>query len=469
MTRDLIESRFLTDAVPELSAYVAIPCLSPAFDPLWEETGAIDEAVTTFASWAKKRRLAAHAVQVSRLESRTPCLVVDVAAFRGGAGTTLLYGHLDKQPPLGDWSEGLDPFRAERKGDLLFGRGTADDGYALFSSLLALEALEAEGTPHGRCIVLIEASEESGSPDLTAHLDALTPKFPAIDLVVCLDSGALDYERLWVTTSLRGNIVLTLSVDVLDHGVHSGEASGVVPSSFRIVRQLLDRIEDAQTGAIMIPELQVQVPAHHLAAAASLSRELNDPLAHHFPTVAGLELMGRDGAERLIRQSWAATLSVIGMSGAPEPEDAGNVLRPSTTVKLSIRTPPSVDVVQAHRAVVAALRADPPSGAHVRVLEETPAQGWQAPEPARWLSDALDAASKESFGHAPGFLGEGGSIPFLAELGSRFPAAHFVVTGVLGPNSNAHGPDESLHLPAAIGVTNSIASVLAALSKELSA
>jgi acetylornithine deacetylase/succinyl-diaminopimelate desuccinylase-like protein len=463
---DLIEARFLTDALPALSRYVQIPCLSPDFDPVWQETGAIEQALEVLESWASARRLQDSRVSVARLEGRTPALVVEVPAFAGGQGTALIYGHLDKQPPLGTWSAGLDPYEPTRRDELLYGRGTADDGYSLFSALLALESLQATGTPHPRCVVLIEASEESGSPDLDAHLDALAELLGQVDLVVCLDSGALDYKRLWVTTSLRGNVLLTLSVAVLAHGVHSGEASGVVPSSFRLARLLLERIEDALTGELLLPELVCAIPEHHLAAAASLSLALGDPLSTHFPVLPGLELMGRDGAERLVRQSWSAALSVIGADGLPPSAEAGNVLRPSTTLKLSIRTPPAVDAERALEALVAALELEPPSGATVTVVPGTTAQGWVAPAPARWLNDALDAASREAFGQPPGFLGEGGSIPFLSSLGHRFPAAQFVVTGVLGPGSNAHGPDESLHLPTAIGVTTATASVLAALASR---
>ncbi len=459
---DFVEARFLTDAVPVLSNYVTIPCLSPAFDPQWSERGAIDAAMDAFATWARRRRLREVSAEIVRLEGRTPALIVDIPATARDGGTILLYGHLDKQPPLGDWSAGLDPFVPVRRGEHLFGRGTADDGYALFAALGAIEAMETLGHAHGRCRIVIEASEESGSPDLDAHLDAMAADLGQVDLVICLDSGALDYERLWVTTSLRGNLIVTLNVAVLAHGVHSGEAGGVVPSSFRILRQLLDRIENPETGELLLPELDVQPPEHHLAAAALLSNELDDPLAHTFPTLPGLELMGRDGAERLIRQAWSASLSVIGIDGIPSVADAGNVLRSSTMVRLSIRTPPSSDAKRALRSVVNALSAEPPSGATVTVKAEPAAQGWVAPPPSRWLADALDAASREAFGRPPGYLGEGGSIPFLASLGRRFPRAQFVVTGVLGPGSNAHGPDESLHLPTAVGVTAGIASVLRA-------
>lgn len=459
---DAIEARFVTDALPTLTEYVTIPCLSPAFDPEWSRTGAIDDAVELFARWAEQRRIHGLSVSIRRLEGRTPALVIDVPATPGVPGTALLYGHLDKQPPLGDWSAGLAPFTPVRREEFLYGRGTADDGYALFSALGAIESLCDRDLPHARCVVIIEASEESGSPDLDAHLDALGTELGDVDLVLCLDSGALDYDRLWVTTSLRGNLVVTVRVDVLDHGVHSGEASGVVPSSFRILRQLLDRIEDPDTGEILLDELSARPPASALAAAAHLSAELDDPLARHFPIVDGLDLMGRDGAERLIRQSWSAALSVTGMDGIPSVAEGGNVLRSSTTAKLSLRLPPNVDAVAAQEALVRAVSIEPPSNARIHVETEQPAQGWLAKEPERWLSDAIVEGSLDGFSHPPGFLGEGGSIPFLASLGQRFPDAEFLAVGVLGPGSNAHGIDEALHLPTVYGVTTAMVRVLSA-------
>jgi acetylornithine deacetylase/succinyl-diaminopimelate desuccinylase-like protein len=466
--RQELADRFASDALPSLIDYVAIRCLSPAFDPSWEVTGAIDAAVEHLATWAAARSIKGIDVTVHRLAGRTPVLLIEIPATPGATGATLLYGHLDKQPPLGSWSEGLDPYRGLCVDGLLYGRGTADDGYSLYTSLLAIESLERQGRSHGRCVILIEASEESGSPDLDAHLDALRDRLGDLDLVICLDSGALDYERLWVTTSLRGNLVVSVSVTVLEHGVHSGEAGGIVPSSFRILRELLDRIEDPTTGEIRLEALRAQPPTHVLAAAAALAADLDDPLSRHFPTVDGLALMGRDGADRLIRQSWSASLSVIGIDGVPSVADGGNVLRASTTAKLSLRIPPSVDAIVAQAALIEALRTAPPEGAQIEVVAEQPAQGWVAPEPQPWLLDALDEGSRQGFGLPAGFLGEGGSIPFLASLGQRFPGVQFVATGVLGPGSNAHGPDESLHLGAVAGIATALTTLLEAQASHTS-
>lgn len=460
-------ARFETEALATLCEYTTIECLSPDFDREWETHGAIEQALGLFAGWASTRPIPRARVSTSRAGDSTPALVVDIPATSpDSAGTVLIYGHLDKQPPLGNWSPGLDPFTPVRRGDRLFGRGTADDGYALFAALLAIEEVLAAGESLPHCVVLIEASEESGSPDLDAHLDALSEDLGPVELVICLDSGALDFERLWVTSSLRGNVVANVRVDVLTQGVHSGDAGGVVPSSFRILRQLLDRIEDATSGQVLIPDLDVQPPNHLMAAAAQVANELGDPLANAFPCVPGLELMGRDGTDRLLRQSWSPALAVTGLEGAPPLRDAGNVLRASTSARLSLRTPPSVDAAHATTTLVRLLQADPPAGATITVEPGHPAQGWVSPTPERWLVDALDRASLAAFGTSAGSMGEGGSIPFLASLGQRFPNSQFLVTGVLGPGSNAHGPDESLHLPTAAGVMAAVASVVAAFGSR---
>jgi len=398
---------------------------------------------------------------------RTPLLLVDVPGTPGPPGTgagpaVLVYGHLDKQPPQGEWRPGLGPYEPVLQGDRLYGRGTADDGYSVFAALVALQALAAAGVSAPRVMVLIEASEESGSPDLGAYLRDLQPRLGTPELVVCLDSGCLTYDRLWLTTSLRGNLVLTLRVDVLTEGVHSGMAGGIVPSSFRILRQLLSRVEDERTAQILPPFLHAEVPEPARRELASVAESLGDAADHPFPTVPGLRLEGTSVADRLTRNAWGPALAVTGMDGIPATRDAGNVLRPCTTAKISLRLPPTVDATSAAGDLVQLLTADPPAGARVTVTTETPADGWVAPDPAPWVRDALDRGSRQSFGAPPGSLGEGGTIPFMPALSRRFPDTQFVATGVLGPGSNAHGPNEFLHLPMAEAVTCAVAHLVAA-------
>jgi acetylornithine deacetylase/succinyl-diaminopimelate desuccinylase-like protein len=456
---------FERDALDTITTYATIPCLSPEFDHQWSQHGYIEQATELIAQWARERTFAHADVTIHRLDGRTPVLIVTVEATTPGNATAVLYGHLDKQPPLGDWSEGLEPYTPVRRGDRLYARGVADDGYSAFAALLAIENMEANNIAHSRIVVLIEASEESGSPDLEAYLDELTDHLGHVELMICLDSGALTYDRLWVTTSLRGMLHVELTIRVLTQGQHSGSASGVVPSSFRILRQLLDRVEDANTGEVLLGELKCEIPANYIGDATALAQEFGDIIAQELPTLDGLELMGDSAQDRILRRTWFPTLSIVGMGGIPEPEIAGNVLRPFTTAVLSFRLPPTVDAERAAKAVVTALTSDVPSSAEVTIKTVT-ADGWMTPPLAPWLRDALDVASQDAFGRAPGFTGEGGTIPFLASLGKRYPAVQFVATGVLGPQSNAHAIDEMLDLPMAVGVTNCVSTVLGAFAAQ---
>ena len=448
------------EIVPVLAEYIRIPNKSPVFDPAWEEHGHMERAVSLISDWLAAQGVDGLELFVHRLPGRTPVIVAEVPATDAEAtGTVLLYGHLDKQPEMTGWLEGYGPWEPRLDGDRLFGRGAGDDGYAAFAALTAIRAVRQLGGRHARCIVLIEASEESGSPDLPAHIDALADTLGDISLVVCLDSGCSDYDRLWVTTSLRGLVGFDLRVDVLTEGVHSG-ASGVVPSSFRILRSLLSRIEDEESGRILLPGLHADIPPERVEQARAAAAALGDGLERKHPFAGSTRPMTDDSTEQVLAQTWRPALSVTGLAGAPEPENAGNVLRPFTTAKLSMRLPPTCDEDRALELLTAALTTDPPYGAVVTVSGREAGPGWDAPATAHWLAGAIEEASLAAFGQPPGALGIGGSIPFMAMLGERFPDAQFLVTGVMGPGSNAHGPNEFLDLPTARRVTACVASVL---------
>jgi acetylornithine deacetylase/succinyl-diaminopimelate desuccinylase-like protein len=450
-----------TEILGPLQEYITIPALSPSCEPAWAEVGHIERAVTLVRDWCAARHVTGMTIDVQRLPGLTPLIVIDIPAF-GGAPTdrtVILYGHLDKQPEMTGWRDDLGPWSPVIENGRLYGRGGADDGYSAFASLTAIEAVQAVGGTHARCVVLIEASEESGSPDLPAHLAALGDRLAGTDLVLCLDSGSLDYERLWVTTSLRGVVGGRLTIEVLTEGVHSGSASGVVPSSFRIIRQLLDRIEDSATGRILLPEFHVDIPADRLLQIEQTAAVM--PLySSTLPFVPGTRPMVDDAAGQFIGHTWMPTLSVVGADGLPPTNRAGNVLRPSTSLQLSLRIPPTCDPEAAAAALERALLADPPYGARVTFAADHVAPGWNAPTFAPWLEDSLQRSSQAAFGQAAKAFGEGGTIPFMGMLGEQFPAAQFVITGVLGPGSNAHGPNEFLHLATARRVTEVLAHVL---------
>ncbi|MGD9967436.1 MAG: M20/M25/M40 family metallo-hydrolase [Hyphomonadaceae bacterium] len=461
--RKFTDAMWNREVAPTLTTYIAIPNKSPAFEPEWEKLGHMDKAVELFVAWAKTHlpKLPGATLSVERLPGRTPLIFIDVPGAASG-GTVLLYGHLDKQPEMTGWSDGKGPWIPVLEGDRLYGRGGADDGYAMFGALTALLALKAQQVPHKRAVVIIEASEESGSPDLPFYMDALARRIGEVSLVVCLDSGCGDYDRLWVTTSLRGLAGGTLRVEVLDEGVHSGDASGIVPSSFRILRQLVARLESADTGEVIVEALHAPIPADRQAQARSAAEALGDEVFLKFPFVAGMRPATLERAELVLNRTWRPALSVTGLAGAPEPGKAGNVLRPFTEAKLSVRLPPTVDAVMASQRMKRILESDPPYGARVSFAYEEPGSGWNAPQVAPWLEAALEETSRAVWGKPMAMMGEGGSIPFMGMLGAKFPGAQFVVTGVLGPHSNAHGPNEFLHIPTGKRVTETVARVLAA-------
>ena len=459
--RTQIDKTFADSVVPTLIEYIGIPNKSPMFDAQWREHGHMDRAVELLAGWAKQHLPPGATLEVVRVEDRTPVIVIEVPGTARAGDTILLYGHLDKQPEMTGWDEGLGPWTPVLRGDRLYGRGGADDGYAIFASLTAINVLVQQGRPFARCCVLIEACEESGSFDLPAYVEHLAPRIGTPSLVVCLDSGCGNYEQLWCTTSLRGLVLGTLEVSLLREGVHSGDGSGVVASSFRVARHLLERLEDGHTGTIRPTELFAQIPRERIAQAAHAADVLGDEVWSKFPFQPGVAPVTTDPAELILNRTWRPALAITGADGIPAIGNAGNVMRPSTSLKLSLRVPPTVDAKGALAGVQALLEANPPYGAKVRFVPGGANAGWDAPALAPWLHTALEEASATHFGKPPVSMGEGGSIPFMGMLGQRFPEAQFFITGVLGPGSNAHGPNEFLDIPMAKKLTACVADVIA--------
>ncbi len=444
-----------------LTEYIGIPNKSPMFDPKWAEHGHMDRAVALFAGWAREHAPDGATVEVVRLEGRTPLIFVEVPGVGAPAGdTVLLYGHLDKQPEMTGWDEGKGPWTPVLEGGRLYGRGGADDGYALFGALTAINALRVQEAPHPRCVLVIEACEESGSSDLPAYIDHLSDRIGTPSLVVCLDSGCGNYDQLWCTTSLRGVVTADLTVEVLHEGVHSGDASGIVPGSFRVLRALLSRLEDPETGNILPEALAVDIPADRVAQAGAVADVLGTAVYDKFPLAPGLRPVAADPTELVLNRTWRPALAVTGVAGMPALADAGNVMRPFTSVKLSLRLPPTLDAERAVTILRELLTADPPYGATVRLDSSEGAAGWNAPALAPWLEASMQRASHAHFGKNAVYMGEGGSIPFMGMLGEKFPEAQFLITGVLGPGSNAHGPNEFLDIPYAQKITCCVAEVL---------
>jgi len=462
--------------VPALDHYIGVPAKSPMFDADWAAHGHIDRVVRDAAAWVEGRKVAGLKLELIRLEGRTPLIYFEVPATRTDVttnkDTVVFYGHLDKQPEFNGWRNDLGPWTPKYENGKLYGRGGADDGYAVYAAITAIEALDKQGIPRPRCVGLIESCEESGSPDLPAYLDVLNARLGQVNLVVCLDSGAGSYDQLWLTTSLRGMVSGVLKVEVLSEGIHSGDASGVVPSSFRIMRQVLDRLEDSRSGELLPKSFHCEIPAQRVEQARATAAILKDEVYKRFPWACGADggvtlPTTTDPVQVLMNRTWRPTLSVTGVDGFPELGSAGNVLRPYTAFKLSLRLPPLVDGNAASLQLKTLLEDNAPYNAKVTFHPDgragaLGATGWNAPELAPWLENTLNAASTAHFGAPVGYIGQGGTIPLMSMLQKGFPKAQMMVCGVLGPKSNAHGPNEFLHVPYAKKLTAAVAQVVAA-------
>ena len=448
-----------------LVAYVRIPNKSPMFDPQWESHGHMEAAVQLMAEWCRAQPIPGMRVEIRRIPGKTPLLLVDIPGELPGC--VLLYGHLDKQPEFTGWLPGLGPWEPVVREGKLYGRGAADDGYAVFSSLTAVAALKEQKIKLPRCVLLIEACEESGSVDLPAHLDALGDAIGDPSLVVCLDAECGNYDQVWCTTSLRGNLTGRLRVRVLTEGVHSGMATGIAPTPFRIVSQILARVENPVTGDLLLEELQASIPKDRRAQVTAAAQVLGDTVAGKLPWVEGAQPISNDPVELIINSTWRATLAVTGADGLPPVGSAGNVLLPELSFKLSLRLPPTTDPARAAAALRATLEHDPPYGVQVKFESEGGTGGWNAPAFAPWLEESIARASREIYGRDAVHIGCGGSIPFMGMLGARFPHTQFFITGVLGPHANAHGPNEFLHIDYATRLTACVSLVLADHAKTI--
>ncbi len=452
-----------------LQDYIRIPAKSPMFDADWESHGLLDTVARNTAAWIEAQKVSGLTVEIVRLAGRTPVLFFEVAATKAhSTQTVLMYGHLDKQPEFTGWRNDLGPWTPHYENGKLYGRGGADDGYAAYAAIAAIQALKSQNIEHPRVVGLIETCEESGSYDLLHYIEALKSRLGEVGLVVCLDSGAGNYDQLWLTSSLRGMASGVLKVEILTEGVHSGDASGLVPSSFRIMRQVLDRLEDSATGRLLPASFHCEVPADRLQQAKATAAILGDELYKRFPwahydcggaTAFALPTT-TDPLQALLNRTWTPTLSVTGADGFPEMKNAGNVLRPYTAFKLSLRLPPLVEAADAVQQLKALLEDNAPYQARVTFEGLSSATGWNAPDTAPWFETALNAASQAHFGAPCGYIGQGGTIPLMSMLSKGFPKAQMMVCGVLGPKSNAHGPNEFLHVPYAKKLTAAVAQVI---------
>ncbi|MDF1794990.1 MAG: M20 family metallopeptidase [Coxiellaceae bacterium] len=457
---DDIQRKWDSEITPLLEEFISIPNKSVMFDPDWKAHGYMDQAVKLMVDWCEQQPIKGMQLEVIEEPGRTPLIYMDIPGQNDD--TILLYGHLDKQPEMVGWDEDKGPWKPVLIGDKLYGRGGADDGYAVFSALTAISTLQANDIPHSRCVVVIEASEESGSVDLVHYLKQLTPRIGSPSLIIALDSGCGNYEQMWNTTSLRGILGGSLTVKVAKEGVHSGQGSGVIPGTMMIMRELMDRIEDHHTGKILPEFLHVDIPQQRIEQAKQAAEILGDEVVDAYAWHGNTKPMTSDATDLLLNRTWRSQVAITGADGLPPIADAGNVTLPEISFKLSVRLAPTLNPEAVIPELKALLENDAPYGATVEADFFEHGPGWNAPAISDWLADACDKASETFYGKPAAYHGEGGSIPFMGMLGDIYPEAQFLITGVLGPHSNAHGPNEFIHLPMAKKLTGCVASVIAA-------
>ncbi len=465
LTHQFINQFWDKTALPSLKEFVAIPCKSPVFDSEWREKGKLYQAVRHCKAWCESLAIAGLKADIYEIEDRTPLLFIEIPGVDDDHNI-LIYGHLDKQPEADGWDNNKGPWNPVVEDDKLYGRGAADDGYALYSAISSIAAIKNQNLSHPTIKLFIECSEESGSPDIRTYLKLLEKRIAKPDLVLVLDSGCGNYDQMWVTTSLRGMIGGNLKVKILNESVHSGDATGIVPSTFRIIRKILSRLEDPENGEIKPEFLHDKIPDQRMQEAKYVAEILGEGIFKKFPFVDGASPLSKNLTSLVLNRTWRPTLSITGADGIPPTKNAGNALRSYTTLKLSIRIPPTLPAKSANKALKELLERDPPYGAEVTYQTGEGGRGWNTPDFRNWLKKSLETSSETFFGKPPVYMGEGGSIPLIAMLGKRFPDAQIVITGVLGPHSNAHGPNEFLHLPMVKNLSACVAKIFYDLSQR---
>lgn len=439
-----ISENFTKRVIDPLTEFVKIPNVSRVFDSEWETNGLMDKACNFVIEHAQAQELENFSIELLK-EQGKPNIVLAIADMKD-APTILLYGHIDKQPPLTHlWNEGLHPYQPVIKDGKLYGRGTADDGYAFFTSLFIVKALQACGLQKHRFVLFFECDEESGSRDMVYYLNKHSDKIGEPSVMLCLDSGTIDYDHLTLTTSLRGSLKFKFKVEITKEGIHSGTAGGIVPDTYRIARHILNQFEDSRTGQL-IPELYVSVPKDKYEQACSLIDELGR-IDFMIPFLEGVQPVVEDPLQQVLAKTWFPSCTIIGFDGLPGTKSCGNVLNPSTTYVLSCRLPPSLQFNDG-KAIVAKFFADlkVPYGAKITLDFIQGGTGINIQTYPAQLSQLISEAGHKFYGKKPLYNGEGGSIPFIGSLQSKFPKTDIIVSGVLGPESNAHGPNEFLHI-----------------------
>ncbi|CDW83647.1 peptidase m20 [Stylonychia lemnae] len=460
-TATIVDEHYDSWFVPGLSDFVRVPNLTMMADNNFATNGLIQQAMECVDNYINKLDVQGLKRHVFHPEGSNPLVVYVIDGSEGATRNVMLYGHLDKQPWGAGWEEGLAPNDPQIRGDYMYGRGSSDDGYSAFATMLAVKSIQLAGGKLPRVVLVLETEEESGSPNLIPLLNLAEDVIGKPDACFCMDSGALDYDQLWLTSSLRGVCNVDLTIEGGKVGYHSGETGGIIPETFRVARALLNRLDNCDTGRVT-EDLQVPVPDFKQQEADSLSEKYGDKLFKKYNLNEGVQYINEDNIPELyLNKVWRPNLSITGAEGLPPIAAAGNVLRPKTTIRCSMRLCPAFDAHEAEKIITNKLTTDVPYNAKVTVSGGHAGNGWCQKHLQEWLHNALTEAGHKFFGGKDyGSFGEGGSIPFLNELQKKYPDTQIVAMGLVGPGANIHGPNENINLVYAKKLVKTLAHVI---------
>ena len=456
MLKQTIDKIWDTRALPALMDFIRIPCKSTAFDPHWESNGYLNQACTFISAWVKQQ-LPQASCEIIQEPGKTPCLWLDVPAYHAQTDNTVaFYGHLDKQPEASGWSEGLGPWTPVIRDGKLFGRGCSDDGYSVFLMISALVSLREQGLGHPHCVGIFETQEESGSIDLPHYLTALKERFNHPISLFVLDNQCCDYQRLWLNTSLRGVISAVLRVKTLHHNVHSGTYSGILPDAFAIAQHLLSRIHEPLSGRVLLDSFHTQIPENRKKQLLQAAKLLEASTSYYPPLLDGVQTKTTSVFDSIYNSTWEPALTVTAIDGLANLNQAANVVPKEIALKLSIRIPPNIDLARAIQDLEKTVTQNVPFHASVTLEDIRQGSGWTPPLTAQnqETERLLNTCSQSVFHEDVAFSATGGSISIIPEFEKCLPGTSIMLLGVLGPGSNAHGPDESLNIEYVKKLTN---------------
>ena len=454
LLKKYVDKQFTLNILPNLMNFIRIPNLSPLFDPNWKTNGYLFKAANLIVSYAKSLNIKNAEINLLQDSGHTPMVFIEIPASRKNDNRTVIfYGHYDKQPYGTGWDKDKSPTNPVIVDGRLYGRGSADDGYASFSILTAIKTCQEFNCLMPRICCLFEGAEESTDADLKYYFDKLIPILgDNVVAFIPLDSGCPDYDRLWMANSLRGIVDIDVNIQTLDQESHYGpEASGIIAENLFLMRKIYDGLVDSTNGEFKLEEFKIaedKIPAIVMEQMQKEIEIVGDNFIKNIPLYEGVSPLKTDVKELMINNRWKPSCFILGIDNCPKTEDRGFGVSSGINVRMSIRIPPTVDKNKAIEALKKALSDNIYFGAQVKLGYLDYGEGVLLANMSNKVKNILNKASLEFFGNESVFTGVGGSIPFIGYFQSKYPNTDIICTGIVGSDSHEHGPNENLNIEA---------------------